>query len=60
MQLFDKSYECCRYYESIGAYDKSSTMFYKCGEHDQALRLILQLGTHDAMELVQFVITMHC
>ena len=58
--IFFKNYllllflECCRYYESIGVYDKASTMLRKCGEYEQALRLILQLGTHEAMELVQF------
>lgn len=45
--------ECCmlaKYYESIGVLDKASTMFYKCGDYAQALGLLLQLGTHKAME----------
>jgi hypothetical protein len=45
----------CRYYESIGVLDKASTMLYKCGEYEQALGLLLQLGTHEAMEIVCFV-----
>ena len=55
--IFCKSHGHYRYYESTGVYDKASTMFRKCGEYDKALSLILQLGTHEAMEFVRFVVS---
>ena len=41
-----------RYYQSVGINDKAVMLFEKCGDYKQALTLLLQMGTHAAMELV--------